>query len=282
MSEIAQRFPMMSTVNALNANLLRWQRDWKLISLRLDPQILAIDARVREVTRSFAPILNSFRDATRILGPLFEGLYRNEAPSRLSEAVGWLPHRTTPFELLSANDLSEQKAAAILEAHYVDRWEQVRAVFLEAIREYAIDDVAKAAMSEALDNHEAGRFRSVVALVFNEIERVVRVELYGGRLGGIASLPELQELANEMGTMLIQPGGGAGLRLFDRLVGHLYSNVKTEEDVERLANDPVPNRHAAAHGLIVYDSRQNSMNTLIMADYVFQVISLAKAESNET
>jgi hypothetical protein len=70
-----------------------------------------------------------------------------------------------------------------------------------------------------------------------------------------------------------------GLNLFRRLTKHLYENVRTEPDRQRFAQDPVPNRHAAVHGLVIYSSMQNSLNTIFMADYIFQVISFLKNRS---
>jgi hypothetical protein len=276
-------FPVISgpVLSALNTELYRWLRDWKVISTRLNPQILQLSQQVTAATRGLAPLLENFRKAAISFQPLFEELYRHETAVQASETAGWLPHRTTPFFALSASELTDAEASQILEVHYDEGWSVVRDDFVASLDGYAIDDLAKRAFLEALDNHEAGRFRSVVALTFNEIERVARVELYGGGPAGIASLHKVQDLAGQMELSAIAPGGGAGLRLFRRLVDHLYEPVKTAEDVSRFAADSVPNRHAATHGLIVYDSAQNSLNTLIMADYVFQVISIAKARADE-
>ncbi len=54
---------------------------------------------------------------------------------------------------------------------------------------------------------------------------------------------------------------------------------RREVAMERFAQDPVPNRHAAVHGLVSYSSMQNSLNTIFMADYIFQVISFLKNPS---
>ena len=45
---------------------------------------------------------------------------------------------------------------------------------------------------------------------------------------------------------------------------------------QRLARDPVPNRPAVVHGLVVYSSMQNSLNAIFMTDYIFLVIGLLK------
>ncbi len=273
--------PRLTTLVNLNNDLFRFQRDWRVFSETISPKWLELGLRHSQLVRGITPALESFRKATELFQPLFEPLYLNDEGARRSEAAGWLPHRTTPFDQLAQPDLSDTEVAAILHAHYVEGWDAVRAAFVLALDSYAIDDIAKAAVVEALDNHQDGRHRSVVALMFNEIERVVRDELYGGGPAMIGSLPRLQDLAGDVFLSSIEPGGGAGLRLFERLVGHLYSQVKTVDEVAGFAADPVPNRHAATHGLVVYDTVQNSLNTLIMADYVFQVITLAKVQASE-
>jgi hypothetical protein len=46
--------------------------------------------------------------------------------------------------------------------------------------------------------------------------------------------------------------------------------------IEAIACDPVPNRHAALHGLVAYDSLKCSIGTLVMADFLFRVICAVK------
>ena len=48
-----------------------------------------------------------------------------------------------------------------------------------------------------------------------------------------------------------------------------------EANVERAKHSPIPTRHAVAHGLVTYSSRQSSLNAIFIADYVFAVVSRA-------
>lgn len=52
--------------------------------------------------------------------------------------------------------------------------------------------------------------------------------------------------------------------------------MSDEEARQRLVRDPIPNRHAALHGLVVYSTRQNSLNVIFIGDYVFELISVLK------
>ena len=136
--------------------------------------------------------------------------------------------------------------------------------------------MAKATFGEALHSHEAGFYRSVCHVLMPEIERVSRAELHGDRLDRITSQPLLRELAGQLPISAVEPDGFLGLNLFHRLSEHLYEHVDDEGRRRRFAGDPVPNRHAAVHGLVVYSTMQNSLNAVFMADFIFQVISLLK------
>lgn len=226
------------------------------------------------LSSSFAAVANLTEPMRRFAKFMAEAGRRH----RLLEASGWLPHYTTPFERL--DDLDDPKEVArLLEAYYREEWPEVRQTILTHLAAYAVDDQAKTVFAQALDLHEAGFHRVVTLLVFSEIERLARAELHGGQLGGFASQPKLRELAGQLCPSQTEPAGFHGLALYQRLDDHLYNPVKTPQALEAAERDPVPNRHAAVHGLVAYDSRQNSLNALIMGDFVLQVFSeLKKAE----
>ena len=151
-----------------------------------------------------------------------------------------------------------------------------------SLAEYDIDDEATATFVEALNAHEPGFYRSVCRVLMPEIERVSRVELHGDRLYRITSQPLMRELAGQLPISTVEPGGFLGLNLFRRLSEHLYEHVDDEDSRRRFAEDPVPNRHTAVHGLVVYSSMQNSLNAVFMADFIFQVIGLLKALASDS
>jgi hypothetical protein len=49
------------------------------------------------------------------------------------------------------------------------------------------------------------------------------------------------------------------------------------ENLAKISGDSIPNRHAAIHGYVSYDSAQSSLNAIFITDYIFQVIQAAKA-----
>lgn len=139
---------------------------------------------------------------------------------------------------------------------------------------YRLDEEAKATFHEALEAHEAGLYRSVCRLLFPEIERVARREMHGDKVSRITNQRALRDLAARLPISVVIPSGFHGWKLFDRFSNHLYEDVSNEEVRRRLASDPVPNRHAAMHGLVVYSTMQNSLNAIFIAEYFFQLISV--------
>ena len=52
--------------------------------------------------------------------------------------------------------------------------------------------------------------------------------------------------------------------------------VRPDTERKCFEQDPIPNRHAALHGLVIYSSMQNSLNSIFMTEFIFQVISALK------
>ena len=71
---------------------------------------------------------------------------------------------------------------------------------------------------------------------------------------------ELGDLAGEFGD-LVRLGG----------ISNAFARFETLE-----SSGPAPNRHAATHGWAVYDSEQDSLNTIICTDYVYRVATALK------
>ena len=212
----------------------------------------------------------------------------------LGEA-GWLPHYTTPFDRLVECD-SDSVQTTLVE-YYGRNWPGVRSEMESRLSGYDVDCEAKATFREALDAHEAGLYRCVCRVLFPEIERIFRVALVNGKVGHMSGDALIKKLVDDRHIGDFTPGGLYILPLFRHLtkslkseedsseyngpIYGLFGQVKTDDDRERLEQDPIPNRHAAIHGLVVYSSAQNSLNMMFIADYVFQVISTLRTDRNQ-
>ncbi len=198
------------------------------------------------------------------------------------DKAGWIPHYTTPFDLIG-DEITEAELSQTLNNYYSQNWQQISAEFKIRLDVLDVDGEAKATFEEALNAHGAGFYRATVRLLFPEIERVARAELLEGTLKGIASLEDVRKAAGErLGFSELEPtGGGPVLAQFGRMSRHLYEDVKTLDKVASFSLDPVPNRHAALHGLVVYSTLQCSLNTLMMTEFMFQVVTALKASRAE-
>lgn len=233
-----------------------------------------LDALRRAVSSIADNYRNSIESVRRLVEPTrFSSRHFQvaEEQMQLLDAAGLLPHYTTPFNLLKHKPTGDgESLAQSLEKYYLDNWKQTRSAILLRLRRYSVDDESKAVVREALTLHRQRRFRSVVRMLFPEIERIARNELLNNDLKA-AALRKLMKVAGSLTPAETEPRGYYGWRLYTRLTEHIYSPARSVRQVSKLARDHVPNRHAAIHGLVSYSSHRNSLNTLIMADYVLQM-----------
>lgn len=246
--------------------------------------------QAREITETFRALrekhaadVTKIRDAFTAINanwqPFFAEFRKHQqAKEVLRETSGLLPHATTPWEQFSEDDPAQFGPAVV--DFYKESWDGVEERFRLDLEEYDVSDEAKRAMYDALTCHRHELFRSVVLTLLPYVEMEFRKAFDIGVGGNAASLQELRKLVWEVpaGIVLSQ---SAPMDLLEILDAHLYEQVKTADVLSRFQNDQIPNRHAAIHGLIEYSSQQNSLNTLIVADYVFFIISQLRKHSSE-
>lgn len=255
----------------------------KFEPIRIDPKFAY---SLVQIGRAVARIQANFGKIVQPLAASFAETFKDGAKAEAVQTAGWIPHPTTPLHAIEPG-MPAREIDAILAAHYRENWPDVRAVLSQSVQATAIDAEAKATFEEALAAHEAGLYRSVVRLLFPEIERVARETIYGGSRkevrgkkkgrnnAGLANFREALMSELPVGVVLDTP---FALTLVQKLSEHLYSYVP--EDPALLAafeRDPVPNRHASQHGYVVYFTAQHSLNMLAMADFLFHIIMRANA-----
>lgn len=228
-------------------------------------------ARAFEATR---PFLTDVAKAFEAQRPAFEAWRRTMRRTEKIEAAGWLPHYTTPWSELDPVLDDPAAVGEVLERYYSEHWRGVRRKFTNRLRAYDIDDEAKSLFREALSVHRRGHYRSAIRTLFPEMERLVRLELPPVKKGGPDKT--LRAAAGDLGVSEIEPGGWYVMPLFEKLEAELYAQVRTDDEVAAAATFSVPARHGTTHGRVVYSGLRLSINALIMADFVFQVISVTK------
>lgn len=203
----------------------------------------------------------------------FVTLYGHVKKGELIEEAGWLPHYTSPFDKIAVED-DPARVSALLEQHYTENWTDVKAQFVSKLATYDVDDEAKETFLEALELHEIGHYRPVVRLLFPEIERAARKELFPDWNKSLTSLKELREAAGHNLGLSTFGSIEYSWHLFKRVSEHLYEYVNLDpSSVAKYENDPVPNRHASLHGVVVYKKVNNSLNAIIMAEMMFLIVS---------
>ncbi len=215
-------------------------------------------------------LANSLAPFVKIAGQLSQ---HSEIVSKV-EASGILPHSSTPWHLVSG-ELDAENLGEVILQFYRENWQTIEFEIYKNAITYQLDPESLETFKEALYAHKCGLYRSVVRLLLPEVERVVRSEFNDGKPGHISNFPAKIGQLSLAEVMDIE----SGFPIFRKIRSHLYRNVKSQTDVDDLMNDAVPNRHAAIHGIVAYNSYANSLNTIIMADFMFNATSKIKQRS---
>ena len=132
------------------------------------------------------------------------------------EAAGWLPHETTPCNLVRAHNDADTLNRA-MEAYYSANWADVAAHFLRRLDAQCVDDEAKDLFRECLTAHGAKLYRIAARALFPEIERVVRIEIGWGAEQTSTSQIELRDVIGGLTPIEMQTPGWYGLHLAGKL-----------------------------------------------------------------
>ncbi len=249
------------------------------------PIATQVSAAVRKAERSLGPVLDTLNEWSAAAAPILEEFNRIaavavEATEQLQPSmkwfherkqthdaldnVGWLPHPSVPYRLVAGCGEDLALLDRRIADYYRTRWMEIRREMESGLTEYHIDDEARKTFGEAIAGHEAGLYRCVCRLLFPEIERMIDA-------GRVSSTKMIQKLIDSG-----DPTDRELRELFDwvmleRLRTHAYAQVHAGEQ-EKFEQDPIPNRHAAMHGLVAYSTHKHSMNMLILTDYVFRIL----------
>ena len=236
-------------------------------------------AQIATVNRGLAALMDPYaaqiatvnRGLADLTSPYIEACRRGQ----LLERHEWFPHQTM-LEFLFGGHIDDADFNALVLAYYRENWAEVRQMIEQNLSDCPVDDETKAAFHEALDSHESGRYLSVCRNLIPELERVVRIHLYGNKVGSFSVEKQMNICFGNL-PVSVFPDRSLGWIGFKYLRSHLYDHIRDEADLERYVNHQIPNRHAAIHGLVTYDNVQNSLNSIFVADYVLQLITAWKA-----
>ena len=271
-------------------------KEW-LVSSPLFQEIVEC---LEELVERETPRIRKFMEtAAPLLSPVLSDIEKWNISMDVLAKAGWLPHYTMPFAAIAKSDGNEDQVCAAILEYYTRNWENVREQIENRLTGYRIDAEAKATLREAFDAHESGLHRCVCRVLFPEIERVLFVKLFGGILGdkritydkyiktlagedrsiedfivdGLYDLAVFGQITKAVREKDRQDHGEEHLSKADEMIFGIFSSVRNEGHRESLSQNPIPNRHAAMHGVVSYSLPQHSLNTIFLADYMFGIVS---------
>ena len=263
MPQISPPSGFSSTLASITQGLVENVRALNLLSPNMIPDMLP---------RVSLGIVDALPSALKLIIKPFPTLVHPRA--QLASELGWVVHHSLPLDLLDNvhdDDLDE----AIMD-HYRETWGHFRRETELDTHSYLVDQDTKETVIQVLHAHEYGLYRLVPRTLMAEIERVIRLQLrdkiVDSRLKVKETiLSEVDELPmssfHDLTSSMMQ---------YEALAEHLYERIKDEKDRSRFADSPIPNRHAAVHGLVPYSSEKSSLNSIFLMDFVLHTITQAK------
>lgn len=240
--------------------------------------IIQLTRMVSEAIRPFSEAIRPFLEE---IAPHIQHFARYGKFIDSVGRTGWLPYYTISINYLEDYGEDVNTLEARLRDFYEQNWASIRLDIEARIERYRISEETKATFLEALSAHDVGHFRCVCRVLFPTIEREFRAHFFDDAARPISSLKMLEPLKNRGTLNNFLPREAYGWLLLDKLIDHLYERVD-DGNRKKYENDHVPNRHAATHGLVSYNTYKNSINMIIMTDYIFQILnSMSDLKSSE-
>ncbi len=243
----------------------------------LEPHLEKLSEYLRENEEELGPPFKALEAAmpelARALEPYLVPMAKQAELIRVLDETGWLPFGHAPYHCMEQHGGDAGRIDVCMSSYYLEHWHEIRISLEENMKSYCVDDEAKSTFYEALSAHEARLYRCVCRLLFPEIERVLRARIPNHvPFDRIGSKKLTQMLIGPESSDKISESKFFGFLLMDRLFQHLYERVD-QNNIANIKKDFLPNRHAAIHGFVAYSYHKNSMNMLIMTDYIFQILS---------
>ena len=239
---------------------------------RMVEPVLPFIQLLKRVSEAIEPLLKA-------IAPFLESFARYNRFIDSVRRTGWLPYHTVPLGFVEECGDDVSLLEVRLTEFYETNWKTIRQDIESRLDLYHIAEESKATFREALAAHEIGHYRCVCRVLFPEIDREFRIHFFDDAAGSISSKRMLETFTNRGTLVSYLPREAYGWMLFRQLTHHLYEPV---DDANRaqFEEDYIPNRHASMHGLVRYSTFKHSVNMIVMADYVFQVLtSMAEPSS---
>ncbi len=225
---------------------------------------------LQPVFQDLEPILERLGELMEAAGPHVEKLVRHRRIETQFSNSGWLPYYSGLIECVEEHAGDAISLDRMISAYYREHWTEIRRDIEGRMEAYEIDGEAKETLREVFSAHETGNYRSVCRTLFPEMERLIRRNLFDD-VGCIRTGEMVKKLAEHLAQDEALSQQALCLVTIGRHVEHMYARVD-DDNRDRFEQSPIPNRHAAIHGRVSYSTHKHSMNMIIMADYLCQLL----------
>lgn len=263
---LAPHRAIMAQVEQLLSPIRAAQTRWEEMIAPFQTQIAALAAPFQDIAESIQRSLGS--------PEMQEWIKHWNHKSRVKDALdraGWLPHPTIPDEIVleALEDEGEEAVSEAVERYLQENWHTVAAEFRDRFKRSGADDETLASMDEALHCRANGFHRTTCRAVFPEIERVARLRMPPPDPTKMASLVEARGAIAKLPANALGLPGILWISVFEHVQEACYAKIGKDASEEDF---PLPNRHAVAHGLLPYSSPRDSMNSLVIADFMLTCV----------
>ena len=263
MPQISPPSGFSSTLASITQGLEENARALNLLSPNLIPDVLP---------RVSLGIFDALPSALELIIKPFPILIHPRA--QLISELGWVVHHSLPIDLL--DNVHDDDLDEAIMAHYRATWSDFRRETELDTHGYLVDQDTKETVIQALQAHQIGLYRLVPRTLMAEIERVIRLQLRDKVVDSRLKVKET--ILSEVDDLPMSSFHDltSSIMQYEALEGHLYERINDENDRSRFADNPIPNRHAAIHGLVPYSSEKSSLNSIFLIDFVLHTITQAK------
>lgn len=247
-----------------------FNKDVQPLMQRLSDVFERWEMTLQPLLQELEPVFQGLARLVEVAAPHVQKFVRYHKIVEKFDATGWLPYHLAPVDYVENYEGDSIHLERKISEYYLTQWPNIREDLESRLGDYHIDDEARNTFREALSAHEHQNYRCVCRVLFPEIERMIRLNLFNDA-GRVRTSEMLRKLVDERPLEDFISQEAFGLVLFGRLAKHLYEQVNDEER-SKFEQNFVPNRHAAMHGLAPYSTHKHSMNMIIMSDYIFQIL----------
>ena len=145
-----------TTIEELDKGLMNLLKEIGYFILKSEPVIRELKA----LNAERKPLFQLSEIATLFVDAIFAEFVKLGDAEYLMKQ-GWVPHYTTPFNLVSDCGQDSAKLLETLLAYYADNWTEIRAQLEARFASLNCDEETKATLQEALEAHQGGLYRCV-------------------------------------------------------------------------------------------------------------------------